>query len=190
MRVGNLENARQSREAGIKCLKQGLSFQKLQLRELTSKYTDSVVNWRNDPNNGKWFKSQTTITNNSHEAWLKQRHEGDVDVNWIVLHDDEGAIGLVSLYNIDWTTGSAEFGRFMIGKSSALGNGFGMLVVKMVLCLSSAVGLDRIKLEVKPNNERAIRLYKKAGFKIEKQSEMVFMSRSVIGYSDQIDAPY
>lgn len=189
----NIERSVSTQSISVKgafCLRQGFAFRPLQLRELTTRYTDYIVDWRNDPNNGKWFKSGSVVTKSGHESWLNQQHQGNTDVNWVILHDIQGPIGAVSLYNIDWSAGTAEFGRFMIGRTSALGQGFGLIAIKMVLCIASVAGLKHVRLEVKPENERAAHLYKRAGFKVDDSSEMLCMSRSVIGYSEQVDAPY
>ena len=190
MSINSQNDIKYVRVQGSSFLKHGLCFHPLRLQELTTRHTDCIVRWRNDPNIGKWFNSKLVVTRDSHETWLERQCQSDTDVNWIILHETWGAIGAVSLYNIDWTIKSAEFGRFMIGEPVARGSGFGLDALRMVLSIASVAGLDRIRLEVKPNNERAISLYKKAGFKLEESSDMAIMSRSVLGYSNQIDASY
>jgi RimJ/RimL family protein N-acetyltransferase len=70
----------------------------------------------------------------------------------------------VSLYNVDWLLGSAEFGRIVIGEPAARGKGYGLRATRLVLGIAGDAGLRTIHLEVKSDNAAAIRLYEKTGF--------------------------
>jgi RimJ/RimL family protein N-acetyltransferase len=60
--------------------------------------------------------------------------------------------------------GAAEFGRLLVDPAA---RGAGLSHRAIGLCLriaDEAIGLDHLYLEVKPDNERAIRAYERAGF--------------------------
>jgi diamine N-acetyltransferase len=138
-------------------------------------HTSLVVKWRNDPPIRKWFKSSNIISSSSHEAWLAARPEGK-EFNWIIEVRDLGPIGMASLYNIDWGIGIAEFGRFLIGNEQALGRGYGLSTLQLILRVAAASGIREVYLEVKSDNVRAIAVYQKAGFARTSEGDMLKMS--------------
>jgi diamine N-acetyltransferase len=160
----------------IKCGNTGV----IDLVAMGPEHTPLVVKWRNDPPIRKWFKSNSIISSSSHEAWLAARPEGN-EFNWIIEVQDLGPIGMASLYNIDWTIGIAEFGRFLIGNEQALGRGYGFLTLQLILRIAAASGIKEVYLEVKPDNVRAIAIYQKAGFAHTSGGDMLKMSCCLVG---------
>ncbi len=75
-------------------------------------------------------------------------------------------IGNCSLHKIDWEKGSCEMG-IMIGDKDYWDKGYGSDVIKSIIKFSlSDLKLKNIILNVYSYNKRAIKVYKKFGFKI------------------------
>jgi RimJ/RimL family protein N-acetyltransferase len=74
-------------------------------------------------------------------------------------------VGQISLYNINWEAGSAEYGRLMIGNSIAQGKGYAKQATVLLLDFAlNTLGLGEVFLEVKSDNISAMAVYKSAGF--------------------------
>ena len=75
-------------------------------------------------------------------------------------------IGLAGLYNISNRNRNAEFG-IMIGEKDRWGKGYGTEVTKLMLDYGfTCLGLHNIFLWVNDANERGIRAYRRAGFRM------------------------
>lgn len=61
------------------------------------------------------------------------------------------------------------------------GNGFGQLMLDKAVSVSRKNGMRRMALEVRKDNERAISLYKKNGFAVQKPKDetLIIMSRNL-----------
>lgn len=76
-------------------------------------------------------------------------------------------IGLTTFSNLDPDNGSVLF-HISIGEPDAWGRGFGTEATRLMLQLAfERIGLHRVALSVFSFNERAIRSYQKAGFRLE-----------------------
>jgi RimJ/RimL family protein N-acetyltransferase len=168
-------------------LRHGFQSELVSLVELTSQHTPLIVSWRNDPLIRKWFVSQDSVTPMSHEAWLARRQHSNTDFNWVIEIQGSKPIGAASLYNIDWERKTAEFGRFMIGDRAALGRGYGICSLRMILLLAAAAGIEKVCLEVRSENSHAIAIYERVGFTRHNEGELITMSRPVIGLAYQAD---
>lgn len=75
-------------------------------------------------------------------------------------------IGNCALHKIDWEKGSCELG-IMIGEKDYWNRGFGSDVIESIIDFSiSSLKLTNIILNVYSYNKRAIKVYKKCGFKL------------------------
>lgn len=76
-------------------------------------------------------------------------------------------IGLTTFSNLDPDNGSVLF-HISIGEPDAWGRGYGTEATRLMLQLAfECIGLYRVALSVFSFNERAIRSYQKAGFRLE-----------------------
>jgi RimJ/RimL family protein N-acetyltransferase len=76
-------------------------------------------------------------------------------------------IGLTTFSNLDPDNGSVLF-HISIGEPDAWGHGYGTEATQLMLGLAfERIGLHRVGLSVFSFNQRAIRAYQKAGFRIE-----------------------
>jgi RimJ/RimL family protein N-acetyltransferase len=102
------------------------------------------------------------------KTWLEE-HLYDKDNFFFIIHTRQGdrPIGDVGLYGIDWINRNAYLG-IAIGEREEWGKGYGTDAVRVILGLAfSELNLHRVSLTVFDYNQRAIRSYVKAGFRME-----------------------
>jgi RimJ/RimL family protein N-acetyltransferase len=155
----------------INRLSSGIAGKTCALTLLTPAHTSHVVKWRNDPENARWFLTSQTITAEGHEKWLAQQSASGKHFNWLIQLDDGTPVGMISVYNLDPSTGSAEFGRLLIGEPEALGKGIGREASELAIALSVSAGLSELYLSVLKNNAKARTLYDKLGFIVTEEDE-------------------
>jgi RimJ/RimL family protein N-acetyltransferase len=87
-------------------------------------------------------------------------------------------IGQVAIYHVDWASGTAEFGRLMIGEPDATGRGLAREATAAATALAlGQLGLQEIYLEVVPSNVRAIKVYEACGFEFTGRTERAVRMR-------------
>jgi [ribosomal protein S5]-alanine N-acetyltransferase len=102
------------------------------------------------------------------EDWIEFHRKLTNEIIWIIADQStDTCLGHVGLYNIDNRIRKAEF-AILIGDKASWGKGLGKRVSQAVIHYGfSQLNLHRIQLEVLANNQRAIELYEKLGFKHE-----------------------
>ncbi len=142
-----------------------------QLREIERTDLEQINKWRNDPKlisslgapfryinldvDQKWFESYMSNRGNS------------IRCSIVNSSNSKEIVGLVSLLSIDYINGSCEF-HIMIGDSENQGKGIGTFAIKSMLNYAfNDINLRRVELSVLKNNEKALHLYEKVGFKVE-----------------------
>jgi RimJ/RimL family protein N-acetyltransferase len=104
------------------------------------------------------------------EKWLeKDKDKEPPDEILFMIHTraENLAIGFVGLDGINWVHGEAWMG-IGIGDRRYWGQGYGTEAIQLLLEYAfSELNLFRVTLNVFAYNERAVRSYEKAGFKIE-----------------------
>lgn len=142
---------------------------RIRLRPLEGSDLAMTLRWRNQDHIRRWFKNSNVITEDQHQAWFKQYQERDDDFFFIVEEIRElnftESVGQVSLYGIDWSRKSAEFGRLLIGEPDAMGKGIAKSATLLVLQFAfMTLGLEKVELEVFSNNEIPLSIYRSCGF--------------------------
>jgi len=150
------------------------------LRLLEKQDLPITLAWRNRDEIRKWFLNTNIIAEESHLAWFERYQQLDNDFIFIILAKDLGRIpvGQISLYGIDWPSGSGEYGRLMIGAPEAKGRVYAKRATQLVLTIGfEQLGLREIYLEVKHDNEPAMAVYQSSGL-VEKSRKdgMVMMA--------------
>lgn len=138
------------------------------LRSLVRDDLPLTLVWRNDDDSRPWFHSSSRIEWQQHVAWFDAYVAKDDDQVFIVEVDGV-PVAQAALYGI--RDGGAEFGRLLVAPDS---RGRGLGHVAMELCLRAArerFGLDRVHLEVKDANARAIAVYERAQFVPDRDSK-------------------
>jgi diamine N-acetyltransferase len=139
----------------------------VRLRLLESHDLAHTLMWRNQDENRQWFVHSEPVSWENHLRWFQHYQQRDDDLVFIAeaTGDPSCPIGQASLYHIDWTSRSAEFGRLLIGEPAARGRGLGREITRALLELGfNAWGLTRVHLEVLAHNTRAIGIYLHCGF--------------------------
>jgi RimJ/RimL family protein N-acetyltransferase len=147
----------------------------VQLRPITENDLEMTLEWRNRDEARVWFNNSGTITLHQHRGWFAQYSSKDDDFLFII--EAEGRpVGQASVYRIDWEKGSAEVGRFLAAPDAAGHGHIGIACGELVRFCAGALQLTSIFLEVKENNERAIRIYTRNGFReVERVDGMLRM---------------
>jgi RimJ/RimL family protein N-acetyltransferase len=132
-----------------------------------------TLSWRNQDHIRKWFIHTDVIQDEKHYSWFERYRELDNDFVFMILAKDleNQPIGQISLYNINWETGSAEYGRLMIGNPIAQGKGYAKQATMLLLDFAlNTLKFKEVFLEVKSDNMSAMAVYKSAGFVTTKSS--------------------
>lgn len=160
------------------------------LRPLGIEDLEDLRNWRNSDTIRKWFVDQSLITSSQQTNWYTNYLKKENDLFFIIvdLKIRLRPVGALSLYNINYEGREAEFGRFMIGDPAARGMGLGGKTLDAICEFSREVlGLDSMYLEVLSDNEAAIKVYDRVGFKIVDgfiSMNTIMMSKQLNAYTD------
>ncbi len=129
---------------------------------------DTLFKWINDRNLVVKSNKYNPIHELNHIEWFNSIVKNpNVRIFSIRLCGSNKIIGTCQLYSIDWVNRSAEL-QIRIGDYNYQGKGLGRQALLMLLRNGfKDLNLHRIYLRVFENNERAIRLYKSIGFKVE-----------------------
>ena len=123
----------------------------------------------------KWMNEDRTLAVNFHQ--FSQMVSSKNDLRWlyeppkdmhrfaIVLLENDGLIGSISLHNIDHLNRNAFIGIF-IGGEGYRGQGYGAEAIRLILKYGfHTMNLYSINLSVNANNPAGISCYKKVGFR-------------------------
>jgi RimJ/RimL family protein N-acetyltransferase len=139
----------------------------VRLRLLMETDLPLTMKWRNQEHIRKWFVHPEIISPEQHREWFQRYLDREEDYMFIIEEPGESwrPVGQISLYNIDWGDGKAEFGRLLIGEMDAQRKGIAKRATLLLLFYAfNTWGLKRIELEVFGNNEPAIAIYRHCGF--------------------------
>ena len=139
-----------------------LESARLRLRAIAEDDLPTTLAWRNRDEIRKWFVFSGVISWEGHLNWFRDYLGRDDDLLFVI--ETAVPVGQVALYRIDREKGEAEFGRLMLGESA--GVGLAQEATSRLLAFAfEELGLTRVYLEVFAENERAIRLYERSGFR-------------------------
>jgi len=122
-----------------------------------------VLNWRNHNEIKKWMYSTHNIVLENHLTFIKNLVD-KIDKQYIVVKKDDAYIGVIDFYDIDNSKKECEFGLYanLFEKIAGVGRILEEVCIKYAFDI---LKLNKLKLEVFEENEKAISLYKKYGFK-------------------------
>jgi RimJ/RimL family protein N-acetyltransferase len=142
---------------------------KVYLRALTNSDLDRVLEWHNDAglyaSLGGHFRY---VSREAESEWFRRRLEARDEVNLaICLSDPPAHVGNAYLRDFDWVARHAELHIF-IGEPGHRGKGYGFSAMQLLMRHAFCdLGLRRLHLRVLEDNESAIHLYNKCGFRAE-----------------------
>jgi ribosomal-protein-alanine N-acetyltransferase len=141
---------------------------KVYLRPLDLEDVAALTTWLNDPEVTRFLRVHRPLTRMAEEAFLRKISDSEHDVVLgIVLREPEQFIGVAGLHHLDVRNRHAEFG-IAIGEKTVWGGGCGTEATQlMVRYAFDVLNLNRIWLHVGEDNERAVRVYEKLGFRTE-----------------------
>jgi RimJ/RimL family protein N-acetyltransferase len=127
--------------------------------------------WLNDPEVIEGLLHYLPLSMADEEKWFEALMQREPEQKPLAIEILEGEswqlAGDTGLFNIEWTTRSAEFGIF-IGDKSRWNQGYGTEALQLILRHGfNTLNLNRIYLRVFTSNPRAKRSYEKAGFILE-----------------------
>jgi len=138
-----------------------------------------VLDWRNDSSIRRWMTNQEKITFEKHLLFIDSLKDDDTK-RYFLVREGNRNIGVVDFTNIDRGKRECEIGLY----ANPFDKVFGVGRVLGKICLDYAFGelkLDRLKLEVFGDNQKALKLYNYLGFKeIDKKD----LGKRVINYME------
>jgi len=155
----------------------GGSASRVQLRSVSSQDYEPLFQWVNDRNTRIQSGPFKPVSWVEHMEWIERvTHAKDCELLIIANRDDGFAIGHILLTELSRVHRSCSL-SIRIGSEDHRNKGIG--TEAMALLLNYAwrdLGLNRLQLTVRSDNERARRSYLKSGFRTEgKMREAVFI---------------
>ena len=145
---------------------------KIEFVHYSEDFLELSWNWLNDPEI-KILTQTPDLTKKQQKEWfLKLKNNTNYRV-WGVTADRK-PIGAAGLKNI--TTVDCEYFGY-IGEKDYWGLGIGKIILKETILIAKRLGKKEVWLAVIKSNDRAIKLYTKHGFRVERQDENEFQMR-------------
>ena len=121
--------------------------------------------WMNDFETSDYIgRSHMVLTAENEKKYFENSMNAEASFFIVTLEDDK-LIGTISLEKIDHINRCAILGIF-IGDKNYRNNGYGTEAIKLILEFGfKYLNLKNIKLDLMEFNERAMKCYKKCGFK-------------------------
>jgi len=144
---------------------QRIAGKTVDLVNVAPEFFEVMVAWRNNPENRRFFFSQTPWTVEGQVRWYARYSADATDATFVIVLKRGEPIGTVAIYGIDEALGTAEFGRMLIGDRRFRGQGFAREAAELALDAAFRLWrLEQVCLEVMDGNAAAIALYEKLGF--------------------------
>ena len=149
--------------------------EKVNLRRMTERDTESIIAWRNKPFVVEHFIYKKPVTAADHRKWIHEKVETGLVEQFVITVKDNGQeIGSVYLQKIDRRKHTAEYGIF-IGEENALGKGYGSEAMQLMLRYAEeSLGIVKVDLRVLEDNAPAMQVYLKNGFRVVEGIEVSF----------------
>lgn len=107
--------------------------------------------------------------------WMEKELENAKDMSWFAIRalEDDRLLGDITLSVINWGSREAFVG-IGIGERDSWGKGYGTDAMDLILHYGFVeLNLQRISLTVFEFNQRALRTYEKAGFRLEGRQRQI-----------------
>ncbi len=149
--------------------------QRIDLRPIEPADEPKLRQWINDPRVWATLNHRPPINEVREREWIDNYGKSDRDYHFgIVVRENDALIGTTGLHGVNPVSRSATFG-LMIGEVDYHNRGFGTETAQLVLRFAfEELNLNRVQLDVFDFNERAIRVYEKAGYIREGRRRQAF----------------
>ena len=121
-----------------------------------------VLEWRNHPNIQKWMFTQEPISLQDHLNYIDSLSSREDRAYFLVKRDSEN-IGVIDFTNIDHNMKTAELGIYANPAIKGVGR---LLMIEIIDYVFNTLHIDTLISEVFEENELALKLYKRCGFKV------------------------
>ena len=140
----------------------------VRLTPLVDADREPLFRWINDRELVVHSAPFRSVERGAHDAWFDRiRRSEDTAMFAIRLRSGDRLVGSCQLNSIDSIQRAAQL-QIRIGERDAWGRGAGSEAVGLLLDYGfDEVGLHRIQLHALATNERAVRMYERAGFRHE-----------------------
>lgn len=141
---------------------------KVYLRPIEREDALTLQPWVNDPEVTQFMLLRDPMSLRDEEQFIERLSHSDKDIGMMIVRlDVDQPVGVTGFHQINHANRNAHFG-ITIGDKDAWGMGFGTDATKLMMRYAfESMNLHRVTLLVFEYNERAIRVYEKAGFKKE-----------------------
>lgn len=137
------------------------------LLDVDKKTQQLVRIWRNLDDVRKYMINDHLISEDEHNRWLEKIRVGSKIKAWVIYYNKK-PIGLMNLNNINWTDKITDWGIY-IADNKIRGKGVGSAaLIKLIDLVFTDLNFAVMKTLVLDNNNVAINLYEKMGFKKHK----------------------
>lgn len=142
----------------------------MKLRLLEKKDIPGMLEWMHDSEVNRFFRFDAdNMTTEKAEEFIDKALEDASQkrsFHFAIVDDNDEYMGTISLKDIDWDAKTGEYAISL--RRSAQGKGIGSMATKQLLEFAfSEIELNRVFLNVLEDNNNAIKLYEKAGFRYE-----------------------
>ena len=139
--------------------------ERIYLSPRSTEDAETFTEWMNDFETTDYLgRSGCLISLEGEKKYLEENNNKEASFVIVTLEKNQ-MIGTVSLEDINSINRTATLGIF-IGEKSFRSNGYGTEAIRLLLDYGfNYMNLNNIKLDVMEFNERAIKCYKKCGFK-------------------------
>ena len=141
--------------------------ERIYLSPRNSEDAEIFTKWMNDFEVTDYTgRSAAIMTLDAEKKYLENKNLETDNISFAIIDlKTDKMIGTLSLENVNYNSRTAVFGIF-IGDENYRSNGYGTESIRLLLDFAfNYVNLNSIKLTVLECNERAIKCYKKCGFK-------------------------
>ena len=141
----------------------------IQFRPITVSDLELLRNHRNKPSTRKWLENESLINEENQKLWFKKGHHSD----FLIIKKQDNDVGLARIKKIDADHVQIGMDLFENYRGKGIASDcFQALINKQ------PQEVKVFELWVFQDNEPALAIYKKAGFKIDILTEAVYLPRS------------
>ena len=150
---------------------------KVTIRELKKGDAAGMLEWMTDPEISSCFRYDVSkITLASCQKFIKMAYDNQEARHFAIANNRDEYLGTISLKNIDFEQGTAEFAIGTRSSVSGIGADATILALKAAF---RELKLKKVYLNVYSDNVRAQKCYLKVGFRFVREEENVLMKDGI-----------